>query len=249
MIVKVLASGSGGNSVYVSNGEVSVLVDAGLPKTKLEKAMLENDITPSILEAIFLTHEHGDHVAGIAFADKFKIPVYASEGTLKELGRLRSGRIIRMDGFVTFNALQHSFLSVSAFPVSHDAMEPYGYVIHDQECKVSVLMDTGTVTNGMLKAMFDSDVYVFECNHDLDMLESGDYHDGLKLRVKSDIGHLSNDAAAAALACLVRGKGERIYLTHMSSNNNLPALAEGTVKAALRKNGLQAGKHFFLEVV
>ncbi|MFC5528430.1 MBL fold metallo-hydrolase [Cohnella yongneupensis] len=248
MIVKVLASGSKGNAVWISNGEVSILIDVGLPKSKIEKIMLERDIDPSKIDGIFISHEHQDHVMGISLADKYKIPVYASEGTLKEIGRLDTGNIMRAGGFHGFDALRSSYMLVSAFGVHHDAMEPFGYTITTKDKKATVLMDTGHVDEAMIQAMQYSDIYVFECNHDVDMLQDGDYDARTKSRILSDNGHLSNDAAAEALAKLVTGKGEHIWLTHMSANNNLPALAEGTVKRALRAKGLHPGKHYTLEV-
>lgn len=248
MDVKVLASGSEGNMVWIGNSETSVLIDVGLPKTKAEKALIDAGVDPTKIDAVFLTHEHGDHCKGLAFADKYKIPVYASEGTLKALNRLDTGNAVV--GPIGFNVFSESFIFVNPFDVHHDAAEPFGYAVTNYDGKkVSVLMDTGKVTGEMIGAMMDSSVYVFECNHDEDMVLNGSYHDGLKQRVLCDVGHLSNDDAAAALAKLVRGQGEQIYLTHMSSNNNMPALALATVKRALKAKGFIAGQHYEIEVV
>ncbi|OBZ13933.1 MBL fold metallo-hydrolase [Bacillus sp. FJAT-26390] len=248
MNVKVLASGSEANCVWIGNEQTSVLIDIGLPKTKVEKILVENGIDPTKIDGVFITHEHKDHCKGVAFADKYKIPVYASEGTLKALDRLESGKDV--SGPIGFDVFSESFLFVNSFTVHHDAFEPVGYTVTDYNGeKVSVLMDTGKVTGEMIGAMMDSSVYVFECNHDIDMVNDGPYHDDLKRRVLSDTGHLSNEAAAAALALLVRGKGERILLTHMSSNNNMPALALATVKRTLKAKGFIEGNHYHLEVV
>ncbi|UHA74431.1 MBL fold metallo-hydrolase [Paenibacillus sp. 481] len=248
--VKVLASGSKGNCIWIGNGEVNILIDIGLPKTKVEKIMLQNDIDPSKITAIFLTHEHGDHIQGISFAKKYKIPVRGSEGTLKAIGSVETAEKLCHDGVVMFNAFEDSVIKVMPFRVSHDAYDPYGYTVQDKKgMKVSILMDTGTVTGDMLRAMSHSDVYIFECNHDVDMVVDGDYTEVTKSRILSDIGHLSNEAAGAALSKLVKGKGERIYLTHMSSKNNMPALAEMTVKKALRAKGFHEGTHYHLHVV
>ncbi|ACT00259.1 MBL fold metallo-hydrolase [Paenibacillus sp. JDR-2] len=247
--VKVHATGSDGNCLSISNGRITILVDVGLPKTKVEKIILAAGIDPTKIHSIYVTHEHQDHARGLAFADKYKIPVYASEGTLKALERLDSGRIMYHGKSLCFDAFdleKHMF--VTAFNVSHDAYEPLGFVVQGKDCKVSVMMDTGCVTDEMLHYMANSDIYVFECNHDIDMVVNGEYPAATKSRILADTGHLSNDAAAEALAKLIKGRGEQILLTHMSSNNNMPAIAEGTVKRALRAQGFKAGEHYHLEV-
>lgn len=250
-IVKVLSTGSEkGSCVYIGTEGSSILVDAGPAKSKIEKLMLESNFDPTKVDALFVSHEHKDHVGGIGFADKFHIPVYGGEGTLKAIDRLDSGKIIKAGKSIILDALRPSFMQITAFEISHDAMEPLGYTIQTADKKVTVLMDTGCVTDSMLQAMVFSDVYIFEANHDLGMLERSDkYHDGLKQRIRSDLGHLSNDAAAAALAKLIRGQGEQIYLTHLSSNNNRPELAEKAVKLALFDRGFVKGKHYKLEVL
>ncbi|MDQ0114318.1 MBL fold metallo-hydrolase [Paenibacillus harenae] len=249
-IVKVLSTGSEkGSCVYVATEGASILVDAGPAKSKIEKLLLAEGYDPTKIDAIFVSHEHGDHTAGLGFADKFKIPVYGSEGTLKAIQRLDSGKVVKINGFTGLNAFHPGYMTVKPFAISHDAMEPFGYTICTLDRKVTVLMDTGCVTDEMLHEMADSDVYVFEANHDLGMLERSDYNDGLKQRVRSDVGHLSNDAAAEALAKLVRGRGEQIYLTHLSKNNNIPALAEKAVKLALFDQGFVKNKHYKLEVL
>ncbi|MCA0754869.1 MBL fold metallo-hydrolase [Paenibacillus sp. N4] len=249
--VKVLSTGSEkGSCVYISTEEVSVLVDVGPAKSKIEKLMLAENYDPTKIDGIFISHEHGDHTDGIGFADKFKIKVHASEGTLKAIGRLEFGKVVRTNGFTGFRPFSDHFMNVKPFAISHDAMEPFGYAIHTMDKKVTVLMDTGCVTDDMLEAMADSDVYIFEANHDIGMLEAnGKYHDGLKYRIRSDIGHLSNDQAAEALAKLIRGRGEQIFLTHMSSSNNTAQLSEKAVKLALFEKGLVKGKHYKLEVI
>lgn len=249
-IVKVLSTGSkDGSVVYIGTGESSILIDAGPAKKHIKQFMLDNNFNPSKVDAILISHEHKDHCGGIAFADDYKIPVYASEGTLKALNRLDSGRVVKHLKAFILDGLRQSFISVTPVNVMHDAAEPLMYVIQTHDTKISVMMDTGTITQDMLTAMAMSDVYILEANYDEDMLANGDYHDGLKYRVSSDTGHLSNTQTADALKRLVRGVGERIIITHMSASNNTPELAEKSIKLALFDKGLVKNKHYRLEVL
>lgn len=249
-IVKVLSTGSkNGSVVYISTGDSSILIDAGPAKKHIKQFMLDNNFNPSKVDAILISHEHKDHCGGIAFADDYKIPVYASEGTLKALDRLESGRSVKHLKTFIIDSFRQSFISITPVNVSHDAAEPLMYVIQTQDTKISVMMDTGTVTQDMLATMAMSDVYILEANYDEQMLEQGDYHDGLKHRVSSDTGHLSNTQTAEALKKLVMGVGERIMITHMSASNNTPELAEKAIKLALFDKGLVKNKHYKLEVL
>ncbi|MCM3632896.1 MBL fold metallo-hydrolase [Paenibacillus camelliae] len=249
-IVKVLSTGSKeGSVVYIGTGESSILIDAGPAKKNIKKFMLDNNFNPAKVDAILISHEHKDHCGGIAFADDYKIPVYASEGTLKELKRSETGKIVKHLKTFILDGLRQTFISVTPVNVMHDAAEPLMYVIQTHDTKISVMMDTGTITKDMLSAMAMSDVYILEANYDEDMLANGDYHDGLKYRVSSDTGHLSNAQTAEALNSLVRGIGEHIIITHMSAKNNTPELAEQAIKLALFDKGLVKNKHYKLEVL
>lgn len=244
MKVDILASGSSGNCIALTSGESTILVDAGIAKTKIEKALLNVGIRPDNIEAIFITHAHKDHTKGLPLANKYKIPVFASDGEWKDINlvdeELRNEMIAirKIGGF-----------DIAAFNVHHDAYDPLGYIVKHDNFKVSICLDTGHIDDGMLIAMKKSDIYIIEANHDPRMVEASDYPESVKERILSDYGHLSNKQAAAALTKLVRGKGEQIYLTHLSSNNNIPALAEMTVIKELTKKGLERNKDYYLEVI
>lgn len=257
MKVDILAGGSGGNCIAIQSGDTTILIDAGIPKAKIERRLLDVGIRPDKIAAIFITHAHKDHVQGLPLANKYQIPVYAGEGEWKDIQGVDDGLkciIRRASGLYEPFAFDMGEFGVFPFPVHHDAYEPLGYVICcpnealDEPAKVSICLDTGHIDRDVLDAMSDSDIYIIEANHDRDMVEASDYPARVKERILSDRGHLSNEQAADALAKLVQGHGERIYLTHLSKTNNLPALAANTVRLAMRRKGYEEGKHYHLEV-
>ncbi|QBP06989.1 MBL fold metallohydrolase [Virgibacillus phage Mimir87] len=248
MKVNILASGSSGNCIALTSGESTILVDAGIAKTKIEKRLLEVGITPNNIKAIFVTHAHGDHIKGLSLAGKYKIPVYAGEGEWKSIDGVDDE--LQMNATAGYaNGIDYKF-EVSAFKSHHDSYEPLGYTITELETerKCSVCLDTGKVDVAMFDMMKDSDIYIIEANHEPRMVEASAYPNSVKARILSHIGHLSNEQTADALTKLMKG-GESIYLTHLSSNNNLPALAEMTVIKALKDKGLKQDQHYKIEVV
>lgn len=249
MKVDILASGSGGNCIALRSGETTILVDVGIAKTKIEKRLLEVGIRADEINAIFLTHAHKDHTKGLPIANKYRIPVYTSEEEWKDIDGVDKELINVVHNF--YEGWTETNLYITPFRTHHDAFESVGYAIEDLDTrkKISICLDTGIVDSDMLEVMKDSDIYIIESNHDPSMVETSKYPDSVKARILSDIGHLSNEQTANALSKLVRGKGEQIYLTHLSKSNNLPVLAEMTVKRALAKKGFKPGKHYEIEVI
>ncbi|RAP29092.1 hypothetical protein C2W64_04039 [Brevibacillus laterosporus] len=250
MKVKILASGSNGNCIAIQYGDKCILIDAGVAKTKIEKALLEQGIYPTNVQAIFITHAHGDHVKGLPFANKYKIPVFATYGEWRSISKVDMELQKPIETiYGAYQVINIHGASVCPFPTHHDAYEPVGFsIIHDQ-MKVSVCLDTGKVDKEMLEAMRDSDIYIIESNHEPEMVEVGQYPSNVKERILSDNGHLSNEQTARALQRLVQGNGEHIYLVHLSSKNNLPSLAELTVKQFLKQKGLVIGEQYKVEVI
>lgn len=250
MKVNILASGSSGNCIALTVDSKTILIDAGIAKTKIEKALLNVDIRPDDVQAIFITHAHKDHTKGLPLANKYNIPVYAGEEEWKDISSVdeelqRSSRAGYADGIgLAFEAY--------AFETHHDSYQPLGYTIGNVNTghKVSICLDTGKVDENMLNAMYGSDVYIIEANHEPKMVEACNRPNSVKTRILSDVGHLSNLQTAEALGKLIKGNGEQIYLVHLSSENNFPALAETTVtRELLKRRGLMPGKHYKLEVI
>jgi phosphoribosyl 1,2-cyclic phosphodiesterase len=250
--VDILASGSGGNCIALRSEQTTILIDAGVAKTKIEKRLLEVGIRPDEIAAIFITHAHADHIKGLPLANKYRIPVYATEGEWKDIEcvdeELRM--ILHYDPPIYESiSIFDDRMVVGPFKTYHDAYEPVGYSVIANGKQVSVCLDTGKIDEAMIRAMSGSDIYIIEANHEPDMVEAGDYPDSVKARILSDNGHLSNEQVATALQRLIQGRGERIYLTHLSIRNNMPELARMTVKQALKRKGFEEGKHYHLEVV
>nr|WP_018664593.1 MBL fold metallo-hydrolase [Heyndrickxia acidiproducens] len=247
MKVDILASGSSGNCIAVRSENTTVLVDAGIARTKIDKRLLDVGIKPTSIAAIFVTHGHADHIKGLPIANKYKIPVYAGEDEWKSIKNVdpELQAIKRTEKILELNDL-----FIDAFATHHDAYDPHGYTIRDRAGnKVSVCLDTGHVDDVMIRMMSDSTVYVIESNHEPKMVEASQYPNSVKSRVLSDVGHLSNSQTAGALSRLIKGMGEQIYLTHLSASNNLPALAEMTVVRALLKRGFKKNIDYKIEVI
>lgn len=248
MKVDILASGSSGNCIALTSAETTILIDAGIAKTKIEKALMEVGIIAADVKAVFVTHAHIDHVRGLPLSNKYKIPVYAGADEWKVIKSVdeelrRTAKAGSADG-IGFE------FEVLAFKTHHDSHEPLGYVVENFETgfKCSICLDTGIVDAAMLNAMKDSDVYIIESNHEPRMVEASSYPNSVKVRILSHVGHLSNEQTADTLSRLVQGSGEQIYLTHLSNKNNLPMLAEMTAVKKLLAKGLVRNKHYKIEV-
>ncbi len=231
----VLGSGSKGNSVYVEAGGVKVLFDAGFSALQLKKRLAQVGASINELDAIFTSHEHSDHVAGLRVLGK-KLPLFATAGTLAEVRlrfELNGTEIIEPGEWGRLGGLD--FLPV---PVSHDAAEPVGFILSDGKIKVAVMTDLGVVTRVIEHHMKDLTAAVIECNHDPIMLRDGPYPWELKQRIKGRMGHLANPESAELAASICRGGLKRLYLAHLSEENNRPELAMEAVAKAVDGAGV-----------
>ena len=229
-----LASSSSGNAALVRSGETSILLDAGISARRIAQALSLLGMTPEDLDAILITHEHSDHVNGIAtMTKKYAIPVYASRGTAHFLPQ--AGSALRI--FEAGDALAVGELDIQSFRTSHDAADSVDYRIDAPDGSLGALTDTGYVTDDAAKALTGVDLLLLEANHDVGMLQCGPYPYHLKRRILGEHGHLSNEAAADfALHCVKNGTSD-ILLAHLSAENNTPEAAEYAVARRLQAAG------------
>ncbi len=233
-IVRVLASGSSANACFVQVGDTRLLVDAGLPIKRLTAALAALDCTPRALDGVLLTHEHSDHIKGLADlrAAAPDVPIHASVGTTAGITRL-FGPIVDAPPIVHGEAIQIGMAHVLAFRVEHDAREPVGYRIGAGAFAVGIATDLGDDTPVVRRALADCSALVLEANHDEDLLARGPYPGFLKRRVASRHGHLSNRQAATLIAAVAGPRLEHVVLCHLSEANNSPERAEAAVRLAL----------------
>ena len=222
MEASALASGSSGNCFYVSNGDNSVLVDAGISCRQIELRMAKIGRNIEDIDAVFVTHEHGDHISGVdVLARKYKLPIYATKGTINQKLCKRKELIkpIKNDESIKIGKME-----IQAFPKSHDASDPVGFSLFNHK-RVSVITDIGYCCQNVKDFVSDSDMLFLESNHNLGMLEDGPYPIYLKRRIKGEKGHLSNKDSA--LCVLEHGGSElkEVILSHLSKNNNGPKKA------------------------
>lgn len=237
--------------IAVRSNDTIILVEAGLQKKKIEGLLIQNGFDPTLIQAIFITHPHQDHCQGISLANKYRIPVYASEGTWKNEKYMQTVDEDLQHELTVGETVNIEFeFFIKCFHTHHNDFDPLGFVIMDGEAQeLAICLDTGHVDDDMIEAMSGSDVIIIEANHDHDMCVNGSYHDDLKARILSDLGHLSNAQTAEALSKLIRGTGERIILTHLSKSNNTPELAEQAVEDALEAKGFERLFDYTLEVI
>ncbi|MBP2628715.1 MAG: beta-lactamase domain protein [Firmicutes bacterium] len=236
MQVHVLASGSTGNAIFLDFKHTKILVDAGISTRRIKNSLAELGTSIEALDGVFITHEHRDHVSGLAtMTKKYNVPVYASTNTwsamyCRELIPAQCCKVLP-------KILEIGKITVEPFSISHDAADPVGFRFYNGSSKCSVVTDLGFVTESVKEAIALSDVLVLESNHDIDMLENGAYPWHLKRRILSNRGHLSNFDAGWALAALVRKPSMQVFLAHMSEKNNDPELAIDTVSKILIQQG------------
>ena len=225
MRYSVLGSGSKGNALYVESGKTSILIDAGFSGKELEKRLAVHGKELAKLKGIFLTHEHGDHIQGAGvISRRCSLPVYANHGTFKGSEKTVKKLHKRVE-FETGSTCEVQDLEIRSFRISHDTLDPVGYLISDGKYSVACCTDTGNVTHLIANRLSNCDALILEFNHDLTMLKNGPYPFSLQQRVRSNQGHLANNDAAAFLKSLIHDKLQQVILAHLSETNNRADIA------------------------
>lgn len=216
-----LASGSRGNSVFVSTPDTAVLVDAGLSGIETERRLSQVGESPEHLKAIIITHEHTDHVLGAGILSRrFDIPVYITKETYGACKRL--GKIEHLRFFECGTAFEVDDLTINPFSISHDARDPAGMTLSYGGKKIGLATDLGLATNLVKVHLSQSNALYLESNHDPRMLDNGPYPWHLKQRIKSRTGHLSNQETRDLVAELLHEDLSHLVLAHLSEENNCP---------------------------
>lgn len=229
-----IASGSSGNCIYVGDDSTHLLVDTGISKKRVEQGLQTLGVGGDELKGILITHEHIDHIQGLGvFSRKYKIPVYATKGTLEgirccsSIGKMPDGLLneVRIDETVVLGDME-----VCPFAISHDARQPCGYRIGNGAKTVAVATDLGKYDTYTVERLSNLNAVVLEANHDIHMLEVGPYPYPLKQRVMGDRGHLSNELSGRLLSDILHDDLQYVILGHLSKENNYAELAYETVK-------------------
>lgn len=244
--VSILASGSTGNSLYIESDKKKFLVDAGLSGKKITSLLADIKRTPADLDGILVTHEHKDHIHSVGILSrKYDLDIYANELTWqamsKNIGTIKPEHqhIFEMGKTKTFGDMD-----IESFGVSHDAAAPQFYQFQRNNKSFVILTDTGYCSEHVRGVVRNADAYLMESNHDLNMLRMGKYPWSLKQRILGDKGHLSNEDGALVMGDVLGDKTKRIYLGHLSRENNMKELAHMTMENSLKEQGLGVNHEF-----
>jgi phosphoribosyl 1,2-cyclic phosphodiesterase len=242
--VSMLASGSRGNCALVASSSTRILVDAGISCRETFKRLKTLGEDPHSLSAVLITHEHCDHIYGLAtLAKKLRIPIFMTGATHQAWSRAlrdENGTRAQLEKFERFES-GHSFqvgdIAVKPFTIPHDAADPVGFTFRAEGIKVGIATDLGYIPVSVRDHLRGCDVLVMESNHDLEMLRVGPYPWSVKQRVMSRVGHLSNVALADFFTSDYDNSATFVVLAHLSEQNNHPEIARREAERALATRG------------
>lgn len=250
-----LASGSSGNCYMVKSGDVSLLVDVGISGKKIIEGLEQAGTEKEQVAGIFLTHEHSDHIKSLRVIGK-KLPdvcAYANDSTWQNIDGCINHQLgmERREVIGNGKAVEIGGMEVKPFSLSHDAADPVGYSFYCGGRQISVVTDTGYVTDEIFEEIRDADLIVLEANHEVNMLEMGRYPYKVKRRILGEKGHLSNESAAQCICRLMEEnpKKRRVLLGHLSRENNTPELAYITVRNILQEKDLYIGDDLEINII
>jgi len=225
LFISSLNSGSNGNCYYIGTEREAILVDAGISCRETVKRMKRLGLSMEKVKAIFISHEHSDHITGIEqLAKKFQLPVYITEGT-RVNGRLHllQHQVIP---FVAYQPITIGGLHITAFPKFHDAIDPHSFIVTSMSVTVGIFTDIGIACEQVTRYFKQCHAAFLESNYDVDMLHNGTYPFHLKKRISGGKGHLSNAQALALFLAHRPSFMSHLFLSHLSKNNNCPRLVE-----------------------
>lgn len=236
MKVCVLASGSKGNSTYVESNGTRILIDVGISKKRLLEALDKNNIDNTRIDAILITHEHIDHVSGLQVVLKhFKCKLFLTKLTYEAIKDKYSNFEYSDSVFITNNmSFDVNNIKIGSIPIFHDACDPVGFILEDMGKKIVYITDTGYIHQRYIDDIKDADAYVFECNHDPEILMNSDRPYQTKMRILGNHGHLSNEDALYILGSVVGQNTKKVFYAHISEECNLFEIIDITRKRVFK---------------
>lgn len=223
--VASLNSGSNGNCYYVGNEREAILIDAGISSRATDQRLKRQGLNPGKIKAVFITHEHGDHIKGVrSLVKKYKVPVYITDHT-KQQGRIKlKDSFVRH--FIPFQPVIVGGLSITAFPKFHDASDPHSFMVSCNRVNVGIFTDIGRACKNVIYHFRQCHAAFLEANYDEEMLDQGTYTYALKNRIRGGHGHLSNKQALQLFLEHKPSFMSHLFLSHLSQNNNRPEIVQ-----------------------
>lgn len=228
-----IASGSSGNCIYAGEEQEGFLIDVGVSMKKVREGLEAQNLSLERIKGILITHEHTDHISGLGpVLRKVPIPVYATAATIEAIWEKGNMKNISPSLFHSIRPEEEVLIGdyrIFPFSISHDAADPVCYTVEKERKRIAVATDMGCYCNRIIQCLAECDAVLLEANHDINLLQVGNYPYRLKMRILGDRGHLSNDACARLIKEILHPGLHHILLGHLSKENNFPELAYQTV--------------------